>query len=158
MLKSSYVIFSPQDFTGTDDLPSGEDEPSILLSPPTTQVIVKKTVTPAPIETPTEVSNLKVVLKDAKVYEYTSTDGSKKVVVTFTTVTSQVLTSVLPAPKTPTTPAGTPTSQLYTVETYESVDDVPTQSVPAIILSTPGTEIVVKKCAGELPLVKISLK
>ena len=38
-------------------------------------------------------------------------------------------------------------TELYTVEDYESIDDVPTQEVPAIILASKETKMTVKKCA-----------
>ena len=50
-------------------------------------------------------------LTDAKYYEYPSTDGTKTVVVVFTTVTGQELTPLFPPTTSPTPNA--PTSKLY---------------------------------------------
>ena len=84
-------------------------------------------------------------LKQAVYYEYTSVDGTKMVVVAFTTEENKDYPSIFP-PTTSTTP-NTPTSQLFNVVDYEGIDDVPTEEVPAIILSPPGSKTTVKKCA-----------
>ena len=52
-------------------------------------------------------------MKDAKLYEYTSTDGTIKVVATFTPETDKDYTSSIP-PKT-TTDVSKPTAQIYNV-------------------------------------------
>ena len=51
-------------------------------------------------------------LKDAKVYEYTSTDGTTKVVVTFTPEADKDYTSSIP---TKTTDVSKPTAKIYDV-------------------------------------------
>ena len=136
-------LFDVKDYTSEEDIPS-EEVPAILLSTPGTEVTVKKTETPE-TTVPEKITSLKDTLKDAKYYEYTSTDVTKKVVVTFTTKADQDLNELLP-PST-STKKTEPTSQIFDVETYDSIDDIPTQEVPAIIMSSPSTKTQVKKCA-----------
>ena len=64
-------------------------------------------------DVPQEVTDLKDTLKDAELYEVPSTDGTKKVVVTFTTEPNKKYTEILPP--TESDEPNKPTSQLFDV-------------------------------------------
>ena len=97
------TILKPTEALETGEtLPAGETK-AVVVDLPTPE---------SPV--PQEIARLEIVLEDTKIYEFTSTDGTKKVVVTFTTETNKDYPSLFPPTEDKAQP-NTPTSKLFDV-------------------------------------------
>ena len=93
-------ILTPSDALKTSETLPADETKALVVDLPT------KTI-------PQEITRLEIILKDAQIYEITSTDGTNKAVVTFTTEENKNYAELFPP--TETDEPNTPTSQLFDV-------------------------------------------
>ena len=124
--------------------PSADD---ITTSPTLTgdepKAIVYELSPETPIEDiPESIKEILDDLKEPQVYMYPSTDGTPKVVVTFTTESDKPYDTILVG----SSPDGT-TPDLYDIKPYTGVEDIHDEEKPVIVVVTPESTTTVKKCA-----------